>query len=198
MSRTWFITGTSTGFGRELTGQLLARGDRVAATLRRPAALGGLAARYGAQLWVRELDVTRTAQVRDVVDAAFADLGRIDVVVSNAGYGLLGAAGELTDEQITDQIQANLIGSIQLVRAVLPHLRAQDGGRILPRRSPRSASAPAWWNPAAPAPTSPSAPGSKRRPWMNRRAPRPASSARGSMPSGPPASPATRPRSPRP
>src|SRR5271165_4831067 len=131
MSRTWFITGTSTGFGRELTEQLLARGDRVAATLRRPAALGGLAGRYGAQLWVRELDVTRTAQIRDVVDAAFADLGRIDVVVSNAGYGLLGAAEELTDEQIADQLQANLVGSIQLARAVLPHLRTQGGGRIL-------------------------------------------------------------------
>jgi len=62
---------------------------------------------------VRELDVTDTAQLRRGVNAAFAELGRIDVVVSNAGYGLLGAAEELTDAQI----QTNLIASIQLARA---------------------------------------------------------------------------------
>jgi NAD(P)-dependent dehydrogenase (short-subunit alcohol dehydrogenase family) len=131
MSKTWFITGTSTGFGHELTEQLLARGDRVAATLRRPEALDTLAAQYGEQLWVRQLDVTDTAAIRAVVDAAFAELGRIDVIVSNAGYGLLGAAEELTDAQIEDQLQTNVLGSIQLARAVLPHLRAQGGGKIL-------------------------------------------------------------------
>jgi NAD(P)-dependent dehydrogenase (short-subunit alcohol dehydrogenase family) len=131
VSKTWFITGTSTGFGRELAEQLLARGDRVAATLRRPEALDALAARYGEQLWIRGLDVTDTAAIRAVVDAAFAELGHIDVVVSNAGYGLLGAAEELTDEQIEHQLQTNVVGSIQLTRAVLPHLRAQGGGKIL-------------------------------------------------------------------
>jgi NAD(P)-dependent dehydrogenase (short-subunit alcohol dehydrogenase family) len=131
MAKTWFITGTSTGFGRDLTEQLRARGDRVAATLRRPETLDDLAARYGDHLWVRRLDVTDTAAIRTVVDAAFAELGRIDVVVSNAGYGLLGAAEELSDEQIEDQLQTNVVGSIQLARAVLPHLRAQGGGKIL-------------------------------------------------------------------
>lgn len=131
MSKTWFITGTSSGFGRDLTGQLLARGDRVAATLRRPEALDALAAEYGERLWVRRLDVTDTAAIRTLVAAAFAELGRIDVVVSNAGYALLGAAEELTDEQIERQLQTNVVGAIQLVRAVLPHLRAQGGGRIL-------------------------------------------------------------------
>jgi NAD(P)-dependent dehydrogenase (short-subunit alcohol dehydrogenase family) len=131
MSKAWFITGTSTGFGRDLTEQLLARGDRVAATLRRPEALGDLAAAHGDRLWVRRLDVTDTAAIRAVVNAAFAELGRIDVVVSNAGYGLLGAAEELTDEQIEQQLQTNVVGSIQLARAVLPHLRAQGGGKIL-------------------------------------------------------------------
>jgi NAD(P)-dependent dehydrogenase (short-subunit alcohol dehydrogenase family) len=131
MSTTWFITGTSSGFGRELTEQLLARGDRVAATLRRPEALDALAARYGEQLWVRQLDVTDIAAIRTVVDAAFAKLGRIDAVVSNAGYGLLGAAEELTDEQIEHQLQTNVVGAIQLTRAVLPHMRAQGGGKIL-------------------------------------------------------------------
>jgi NAD(P)-dependent dehydrogenase (short-subunit alcohol dehydrogenase family) len=131
MSKTWFITGTSTGFGHELTEQLLARGDRVAATLRRPEALDALAGEYGDQLWVRQLDVTDTDAVRAVVDVAFAELGRIDAVVSNAGYGLLGAAEELTDEQIDEQLQTNVVGSIQLARAVLPHLRAQGGGKFL-------------------------------------------------------------------
>lgn len=131
MSKTWLITGTSTGFGRELTEQLLARGDRVAATLRRPEALEALGAEYGDRLWVRQLDVTDTAGIRSVVAAAFAELGRIEAVVSNAGYGLLGAAEELTDEQIEQQIQTNVVGSIQLIRAVLPHLREQGGGTIL-------------------------------------------------------------------
>ena len=131
MRSTWLITGASGGFGRELTEQLLARGDRVAATLRRPERLETLAATYRDRLWVRELDVTDTARMRAVVDAAFAELGRIDVVVSNAGYGLFGAAEEISDEQIERQLATNLTGSIQLVRAVVPHLRAQGGGRIL-------------------------------------------------------------------
>lgn len=129
--RTWFITGASRGFGRELTEQLLARGDRVAATLRRPEQLADLAAVHGDRLWVRALDVTDTAVLREVVDAAFAELGRIDVVVSNAGYGVVGAAEELTDAHIDDLIATNLTASIQLARAVVPHLRAQGGGHIL-------------------------------------------------------------------
>ncbi|WP_030668596.1 SDR family oxidoreductase [Streptomyces cellulosae] len=130
-TKTWFITGTSSGFGRELAEQLLARGDRVAATARNTAALADLAAEYGDRLWRAALDVTDTAALRTVVDRAFAELGKIDVVVSNAGYGLFGAAEELSDEQIDRQIATNLTGSIQLARAVIPHLRAQGGGRIV-------------------------------------------------------------------
>ena len=129
--RTWLITGISSGFGRHLAQQLLARGDRVAGTVRKPDAADDLAARYGGQLRVFRLDVTDTVRVRQVADAAFAELGRIDVVVNNAGYGLFGAAEELTDEQILAQVNTNLVGSIQVTRAVLPHLRAQGGGRIL-------------------------------------------------------------------
>jgi NAD(P)-dependent dehydrogenase (short-subunit alcohol dehydrogenase family) len=129
--KTWFITGTSTGFGRLLTEQLLERGDRVAATLRQPSALDGLKARHGERLWVAPLDVTDTAAVRAVVSRAFSDLGRIDVVVNNAGYGLFGAAEEVSDEQIRHQLDTNVIGSIQVIRAALPHLRQQGGGRIL-------------------------------------------------------------------
>ena len=131
MSRTWFITGTSTGFGRHLTEQLLARGDRVAATARRPETLDELAARYGDRLWRAALDVTDTNALREVVDRAFTDLGRIDVIVSNAGYGLFGAAEELSDEQIDRQIATNLTASIQLARATIPHLRRQGGGRYI-------------------------------------------------------------------
>jgi len=129
--KTWFITGTSTGFGRKVTEKLLQRGDRVAATVRQPSALDDLKAQYGDRLWVATLDLTDSAAIRQVVDAAFADLGHIDVVMSNAAYGLFGAAEEVTDEQIRHQLDTNLLGSIQLIRAVLPHLRAQGGGRIL-------------------------------------------------------------------
>ncbi|MGQ9371538.1 SDR family oxidoreductase [Azospirillum sp. ST 5-10] len=131
MGKTWFITGASSGFGRLLTERLLERGDRVAATLRRTDALDDLTATHGDALRVEALDVTDTAAVRRVVDGAFAALGRIDVVVSNAGYGLFGAAEEVSDAQIRHQIDTNLIGSIQVIRAALPHLRAQGGGRIL-------------------------------------------------------------------
>jgi NAD(P)-dependent dehydrogenase (short-subunit alcohol dehydrogenase family) len=131
MAKTWFITGTSSGFGRSLTEQLLERGDRVAATLRTPARLADLAEQYGDRLWVRALDVTDTSQMRKVVDAAWAELGRIDVVISNAGSGVLGTAEELTDEHIESSIATNLTGAIQLARAVTPHLREQGGGRIL-------------------------------------------------------------------
>ena len=131
MSKTWFITGASKGFGRELTERLLARGDRVAATLRQPDMLAALKAQYGDRLWVAALDVTDTAAVRTTVARAFADLGRIDVVVNNAGYALFGAAEEVSDEQIRQQIDTNLIGSIQVIRATLPLLREQGGGRVL-------------------------------------------------------------------
>lgn len=130
-TRHWFITGASSGFGRVLTEKLLARGDRVAATVRRPDALDDLRAEYGERLWTATLDLTEMAAVRQTVDRAFSELGRIDVVVSNAGYGLFGAAEEVTDEQVRHQIDTNLVGSIALIRAALPHLRAQGGGRIL-------------------------------------------------------------------
>lgn len=131
MSRTWFITGTSSGFGREMTERLLERGDRVAATLRNPTVLEPLKAQYGNQLWVARLDVTDSQQVRSVIDRAFAELGKIDVVVSNAGYGVAGAAEELADEHIVQLLNTNVVGSIQVIRAALPHLRQQGGGRIL-------------------------------------------------------------------
>lgn len=129
--RTWFVTGTSSGFGRLLTERLLARGDRVAATLRRPDALDDLRAEHGDRLRIATLDVTRPDQVRRVVDEAFAVLGTVDVVVNNAGYGVFAAVEEASDAQIRRVIDTNLLGSIHVIRAALPHLRAQGHGRIL-------------------------------------------------------------------
>ena len=130
-TRTWFITGVNSGFGRELAEQLLERGDRVAGTVRREGSVDDLRAEYGDRFWLGHLDLTDLPRIREVVDTAFADLGRVDVVVGNAGYGLFGAAEELSDEQVNHQITTNLLGSIHTARAALPHLRAQGGGRLI-------------------------------------------------------------------
>lgn len=127
----WFITGASSGFGLGLTRQLLARGDRVAATVRNPQSLEALKAQHGQALRIYTLDVTDDAAVARVITEAFSEFGRIDVVVSNAAYGLFGAGEEVSDAQIRKQIDTNLVGSMQVIRASLPHLRAQGGGRIL-------------------------------------------------------------------
>ncbi len=129
--RTWLITGVSSGFGRHLAEQLLARGDIVVGTVRGAAKVSDLVERYPEAFHAEVLDVTNRAAVRAVVERALERLGRVDVVVSNAGYGLFGAAEELSDKQIDDIVATNLVGSIQLIRAVLPHLRKQGGGRII-------------------------------------------------------------------
>lgn len=131
MGKNWLITGTSAGLGRLLTERLLQRGDTVVATLRRPGALDELRERHGESLQVLTLDVTETPAIKAAVADAFARVGRIDVAVSNAGYGLFGAAEEASDAQIERQIATNLVGSIQFIRALLPHLRKQGGGRIV-------------------------------------------------------------------
>ena len=130
-SQTWFVTGASQGIGRAVTERLLARGDRVAATARTPEQLNDLADKYGDLLWTAALDVTDTIALREVVDRAFAELGRIDVILSNAGQGAFGAAEELSDDAVLGQIALNQTAPIQLTRAVLPHLRAQGGGRFI-------------------------------------------------------------------
>ena len=130
-ARTWLITGVSSGFGRELTTQLLERGDRVVGTVRRPEAVLDLVERYPDTFRFERLDVTDTPALHDVVDRSFADLGRIEVIVSNAGYGLFGAAEELTDDHVEHIVATNLTGPIHLIRAALPHLRAQGGGRVI-------------------------------------------------------------------
>jgi NAD(P)-dependent dehydrogenase (short-subunit alcohol dehydrogenase family) len=129
--RTWFITGVSSGFGRQLTEQLLQGGDRVIGTVRDTGKVADLLERYPETYRAELLDVTNKAAIHEVVERSFAQLGRIDVLISNAGYGLFGAAEELTDEQVEHIIATNLVGPIQLIRAALPHLRAQGGGRII-------------------------------------------------------------------
>lgn len=129
--RTWLITGVSSGFGRELTKQLLARGDRVVGTIRDTSKITDLHQQYPETFRAEVLDVTDMAAVREVVDRSFAEIGRIDVIISNAGYGLFGAAEELSDEQVEQIVATNLLGSIQLIRSALPHLRAQGGGRVI-------------------------------------------------------------------
>src|SRR5271157_827634 len=129
--RTWFITGVSSGFGRQLTDQLLGRGDCVVGTVRDAGKVADLHARYPEAFHAEVLDVTDTAAIREVVERSFTRLGRIDVIVSNAGYGLRGAAEELTDKQVEHIVATNLVGPIQLIRAALPHLRTQGGGRIM-------------------------------------------------------------------
>lgn len=130
-SKTWFVTGASAGIGRVVTEHLLERGDPVAATARRPEVLSDLADRFGDQLWTASLDVTDTKALNDTVERAFADLGQIDVVYSNAGRGSAGAAEEMTVASIDEQIALNMTAPIHLLRAVLPHFRAQGGGRFI-------------------------------------------------------------------
>lgn len=129
--KTWFITGTSTGLGKVLTEKLLAKGDKVIATVRTKNALEDLRTKYPDALLVSILDVTNVDQIKNIVDKAFSDAGTIDVIVNNAGYGLFCSVEEATDEQINHQIQTNIIGSVQVIRAALPHLRAQGHGKIL-------------------------------------------------------------------
>ena len=101
--KTWLITGASSGLGLCMTRQLLERGERVVACVRRASLLAELAHQHGERLDVVRFDVTDTAALRGAVDAAFAR-GRIDVVVSSAGYGLFGAAEEVSDAQIERQL----------------------------------------------------------------------------------------------
>jgi NAD(P)-dependent dehydrogenase (short-subunit alcohol dehydrogenase family) len=130
-AQTWLITGISSGFGREITAQVLARGDRVLGTVRKHQDAADFSSRYPNTFASAVLDLADTASIRNTVNNAFSELGKVDVIVSNAGYGLFGAAEELTDEQVEDIVAANLMGSIQLIRSTLPYLRKQGGGRII-------------------------------------------------------------------
>ena len=131
MSRTWVITGISSGFGYEITKQLLEKGDTVVGTVRKTDKIKSLMEEYPKNLDVKILDVTDVPALQKTVRDAFAEHEKIDVVISNAGYGLFGAAEELSDDQINHIIATNLTGSIQLIKTSLPFMRKQGGGRII-------------------------------------------------------------------
>ncbi|WP_417358958.1 MULTISPECIES: SDR family oxidoreductase [Gammaproteobacteria] len=131
MARTWFITGVNSGFGLEMTKQLLANGERVAGTVRKLDSMKELQSQYPENLVIFPLDLTDSAEIYTVVDQAFNALGKIDVVVNNAGYGLFGALESLTPGQLIHQVNTNLMGSIHVARAAVPHLREQGSGHIL-------------------------------------------------------------------
>ncbi|HEV3357468.1 MAG TPA: SDR family oxidoreductase [Pseudonocardiaceae bacterium] len=130
-NRVWLITGTSTGLGRQLADTVIARGERVAATARDVAAIKDLAERAPEQVLTVRLDVTDEQSIRDAVAATIDRFGRIDVLVNNAGHGLIGALEELTDAQLRAVLDTNVFGVAAVTRAVLPHLRAQRGGHIV-------------------------------------------------------------------
>ena len=129
--RIWLITGCSSGLGLALATAVLARGDRVITTARDPGALADLAARYPATCRALALDVTDSAQVTAVVAEGAAAFGRLDVVVNNAGYGLVGALEELGAQQIARNFSVNLFGALDVIRAALPFLRAQGSGHLV-------------------------------------------------------------------
>ena len=131
MSKTWLITGVSSGFGYEMTKQLLAKGDVVIGTVRNKEKVQKLIDEYPLGFDCQILDVTDVPAIQKTVHTAFVKHEKIDVVVSNAGYGLFGCAEELSDTEIEQIIATNLTGSIQLIKTALPYMRKQGGGRII-------------------------------------------------------------------
>lgn len=127
----WFITGCATGFGRSLAEAALRRGDSVAVTDRSLDAVAELGAAWPDTAIALGLDVTRPDQVRAALDAAFDRFGRIDVLVNNAGYGLLAAIEEASDAQIRQMFEVNFFGMLDIIRTALPRLRAQGAGHIV-------------------------------------------------------------------
>ncbi|MFG1900378.1 SDR family NAD(P)-dependent oxidoreductase [Micromonospora carbonacea] len=130
--RTWFITGgTPGGFGLAYAEAALARGDQVVVTARRPSELQEWAEKHGDRVQVLPLDVTDPAQVRAAVDAAEERFGGIDVLVNNAGRGWFGSVEGSPDETIRRTFDLNLFGVVDVVRAVLPGMRARGDGWIV-------------------------------------------------------------------
>jgi len=131
MSKVWFITGTSRGFGREWAIAALDRGDKVAATARDTTTLNDLAEKYGEALLPLKLDVTDREADFAAVKQAHDHFGRLDIVVNNAGYGHFGFIEELTEQEARDQIETNVFGALWVTQAALPYLRAQRSGHII-------------------------------------------------------------------
>lgn len=129
MKRVWLITGASRGFGAEITRAVLAVGDRVIATARNKASLGGLAG--DDNVLALDLDVTDPVQIRAAVAAGLDRFGRIDVLVNNAGYGIIGAIEECSGAEVEEVYRTNVFGLLNVTRAVLPAMRKRRSGHII-------------------------------------------------------------------
>lgn len=130
MSKVWFITGASRGLGTEIAKAALASGDRVIATGRDINAVNQ-ALQKSDQLLTVELDVTHEAQAIKAIHAGVERFGRLDVVVNNAGYAILGALEEISDAEVRKQFDTNVFGLLNVTRAALPVLRAQGHGHVI-------------------------------------------------------------------
>ncbi|MGH3586674.1 MAG: SDR family NAD(P)-dependent oxidoreductase [Pseudonocardia sp.] len=130
-TRTWIITGASSGLGRALAEAALGAGERVLGTARRVDRFDDVAARYPDRFVAVEHDVRDTAAAAGVVQRALDAFGRVDVLVNNAGAGQVGAAEEVTDGELRDMVDQHLLGPAAYVRAVLPHLRERGSGAIV-------------------------------------------------------------------
>ncbi|MGD0064128.1 MAG: SDR family oxidoreductase [Streptosporangiaceae bacterium] len=129
--KTWFITGTSRGFGREWALAALDRGDKVAATARDSSTLDDLVAKYGDAILPIQLDVTDRDADFAAVKRAHEHFGRLDVIVNNAGYGQFGMVEEISEAEIRAQLETNVLGALWITQAALPYLREQGSGHIL-------------------------------------------------------------------
>ena len=130
-NKVWFITGTSSGFGRALAEEVLAKGERVVATARKPEVLQDLVEKYPDTARAVKLDVTNLEDAKNSIQQAVKEFGRIDVLVNNAGYVLVGAIEESSDEQTRRQFDTNVFGVLNVTREALPVLRAQKSGQIV-------------------------------------------------------------------
>ena len=130
-NKVWFITGASRGFGRVWANAALKRGDKVAATARTLASIADLIEQYGSNVLTLELDVTRPDQVKTAVAQAHAHFGRLDIVLNNAGYSLVGTIEEASANDVRALYETNIFGTLAVIQAALPLLRKQGGGHIL-------------------------------------------------------------------
>jgi NAD(P)-dependent dehydrogenase (short-subunit alcohol dehydrogenase family) len=131
MSKVWFITGTSKGFGRIWAEAALERGDRVVATARNASTLTDLVERYGDNVLALKLDVTDKPAVEAAIARAHEHFGRLDVVVNNAGFGLFGMVEEVSEADARAQLETNLFGALWVTQAALPIMREQRSGHII-------------------------------------------------------------------
>jgi len=129
--KVWLITGCSTGFGRALAEAVLQKGDSLLATAREPDQLHALIKHYPETAKAVRLDITVSQDIQAAVDTAIATFGRIDVLVNNAGHGLIAALEEFSDEETHQFFETNFFGALRLMRTVLPVMRQQGSGHIV-------------------------------------------------------------------